>query len=1057
MIKYCRKSILIVLFTIYCCSIIIKAFPECCKRNVNAEICQGFEKLSLEEQASLSAEGVLDDQCQLITHTTPEKRKPNFIRYGRSLNVIPQPMDKKAVDPNFLRFGRSEHQNFLRFGRSLGGNNGNFLRFGKSNSPDFLRFGKKSIEVGKEPNFLRFGKRENFIGFGKSMVEEQFNREYRKPNFLRFGKRSTTNTNFLRFGRSPAAVFFEDVFDRNYRQQPDFLRFGNPPTEYMISYTVADRLGEDLDEYFCVKTETYNTNNSDKQQELLLPSVDRANVLPITAFTPTASLPPSRNINRESFTGIKAPILRIRNKTDKTKRELESSTIKVYKPQKRTNYSVQPRKVVCLGTQKRTMIPNKIIPGSTKTVKLSQKQNIYDKKYVFPSQPSPPHSDTSSHGCIDYTRNYCPSGQQYNNDGRIYIEPRSNSNSSCSNRQTPEVEIDELMPNECNVIDYLDNDIYLDQNYMITEDYPKYEAQNNDVECKYQITDGCFDPSNMYVTETNGIYNNQETNSNNIYEYVNQDLSLEKLTIQQTPTTISNNILYKNSTTPVPDSSDSIKGCSLLRGMLENNTSNYNQPKKTINVRVIKSDIKIPQTETALINHNRDFKSKSIDTISSSGPSPRCSAEPSSRYSLANDNDNDFASFFIVEDSGNKTVPNESKEQIEKRFNEDEEFKSKLSNNSLFEKPQLPYAAFVTLILNNLNTFAISVSEVYDGIIFLFPHFETAYEGWRNSIRHNLSMSRLYEKVEAKVQIGSRKACMWSMVKREEAFNFNEVHKIDANMIDHIKSTMRFPQLWDPLVKGNLKLFPLSHSNLKAIVPEFISENEIEEYISYIRKYAFYMRRLGNKHFMKSPRKTAKGRRKRVKKEDGLEEDCEYGSNINKGNESCTFDHISEPSIKRNKIDELTFEDYPNNNVAKTDNKMENKQQSKVEESISEFDNFGKALTNDPFCLTPDEEESIINNYFVSCNGFNDMADTLEDFSFSELHDDIMLENDLGFDDNKENYQSSYNNQTLFDNYEDLNTMYNDRNKKNDLEEFNGMNNTESSLKDTDQWCLDLI
>lgn len=55
-------------------------------------------------------------------------------------------------------------------------------------------------------------------------------------------------------------------------------------------------------------------------------------------------------------------------------------------------------------------------------------------------------------------------------------------------------------------------------------------------------------------------------------------------------------------------------------------------------------------------------------------------------------------------------------------------------------------------------------------------------------------MSRLYEKVEAKVQIGSRKACMWSMVKRDEPFNFNEIHKIDENMIEHIKSTMRFPR-----------------------------------------------------------------------------------------------------------------------------------------------------------------------------------------------------------------------------------------------------------------------
>uniref|UniRef100_A0A0K0FQR4 FMRFamide-related neuropeptides-like n=1 Tax=Strongyloides venezuelensis TaxID=75913 RepID=A0A0K0FQR4_STRVS len=225
--KYFPKIIFLILLTVFYNSIVAKAFPDCCKANPNAQICLEFDKLSLQEQVSIKNSDVLDNQCQIITHATPEKRKPNFIRYGRSTGgVVTSAMDKKAADPNFLRFGRSDHQNFLRFGRTLGIDDANFLRFGKSNSPDFLRFGKRNIEVGKEPNFLRFGKRNNFLRFGRNLVEEQFNREYRKPNFLRFGKRGTTNTNFLRFGRSPGTLLFNDVFDRNYRQQPDFLRFG---------------------------------------------------------------------------------------------------------------------------------------------------------------------------------------------------------------------------------------------------------------------------------------------------------------------------------------------------------------------------------------------------------------------------------------------------------------------------------------------------------------------------------------------------------------------------------------------------------------------------------------------------------------------------------------------------------------------------------------------------------------------------------------------------------------------------------------------------------------
>jgi len=136
-----------------------------------------------------------------------EKRKPNFLRFGRSYDVEDDEVysleDKKAEKPAFLRFGRSV-------------DTPNFLRFGKNSEPKFLRFGKR------KPNFLRFGKRKpNFLRFGRGAPDEEeeqldevqleeedgFDRELRKPNFLRFGKRKP---NFLRFGK----------------RKPNFLRFG---------------------------------------------------------------------------------------------------------------------------------------------------------------------------------------------------------------------------------------------------------------------------------------------------------------------------------------------------------------------------------------------------------------------------------------------------------------------------------------------------------------------------------------------------------------------------------------------------------------------------------------------------------------------------------------------------------------------------------------------------------------------------------------------------------------------------------------------------------------
>jgi hypothetical protein len=179
----------------------IQVFSKCCQSSEQSEFCVAYEQLSTDEQHAVQE--LLGENCDGTNAVddsvkSMEKRKPNFIRFGRS-------------DPNFLRFGRAPPQNnFLRFGKS-GHSQQNFLRFGKrSNEPNFLRFGRSNENnfsrwtKSADPNFLRFGKRAG------SMAD---------PNFLRFGK----SNNFLRFGRSTQTD--DNTFEREYRK-PNFLRFG---------------------------------------------------------------------------------------------------------------------------------------------------------------------------------------------------------------------------------------------------------------------------------------------------------------------------------------------------------------------------------------------------------------------------------------------------------------------------------------------------------------------------------------------------------------------------------------------------------------------------------------------------------------------------------------------------------------------------------------------------------------------------------------------------------------------------------------------------------------
>ncbi|CAD56244.1 SQPNFLRF-amide [Caenorhabditis elegans] len=125
-----------------------KVSAECCTPGATSDFCTVFSMLSTMEQNEVM--NFIGENCDgdaEVALQKMEKRKPNFMRYGRS------------ADPNFLRFGRSD-PNFLRFGKAAA-------------DPNFLRFGKRSAD----PNFLRFGR--SF---------DNFDRESRKPNFLRFGK-----------------------------------------------------------------------------------------------------------------------------------------------------------------------------------------------------------------------------------------------------------------------------------------------------------------------------------------------------------------------------------------------------------------------------------------------------------------------------------------------------------------------------------------------------------------------------------------------------------------------------------------------------------------------------------------------------------------------------------------------------------------------------------------------------------------------------------------------------------------------------------------------------
>lgn len=44
-----------------------------------------------------------------------------------------------------------------------------------------------------------------------------------------------------------------------------------------------------------------------------------------------------------------------------------------------------------------------------------------------------------------------------------------------------------------------------------------------------------------------------------------------------------------------------------------------------------------------------------------------------------------------------------------------------------------------------------------------FPFFKSAPSGWKNSVRHNLSLNKCFEKIEKPGNNGARKGCLWAL------------------------------------------------------------------------------------------------------------------------------------------------------------------------------------------------------------------------------------------------------------------------------------------------------
>ncbi|XP_062874175.1 forkhead box protein N4 [Trichomycterus rosablanca] len=125
---------------------------------------------------------------------------------------------------------------------------------------------------------------------------------------------------------------------------------------------------------------------------------------------------------------------------------------------------------------------------------------------------------------------------------------------------------------------------------------------------------------------------------------------------------------------------------------------------------------------------------------------------------------------------------------------------SQESQPKTFPKPIYSYSCLIAMALKNSKTGSLPVSEIYSFMKEHFPYFKTAPDGWKNSVRHNLSLNKCFEKVENKLSGSSRKGCLWALNPAKIDKMEEEMQKWKRKDLAAIRRSMANPDELDKLI-----------------------------------------------------------------------------------------------------------------------------------------------------------------------------------------------------------------------------------------------------------------
>ncbi|XP_013876858.1 forkhead box protein R1 isoform X2 [Austrofundulus limnaeus] len=111
-------------------------------------------------------------------------------------------------------------------------------------------------------------------------------------------------------------------------------------------------------------------------------------------------------------------------------------------------------------------------------------------------------------------------------------------------------------------------------------------------------------------------------------------------------------------------------------------------------------------------------------------------------------------------------------------------------------RPPVNYFILIALALKSSQTGSLKVQQIYNFTREHFPFFQTAPDGWKNTIRHNLCFNSSFRKTCNQLcRDGKRKSCFWHLTLDGHRRLQDELHMLTGETLKLLERSMSSPDL----------------------------------------------------------------------------------------------------------------------------------------------------------------------------------------------------------------------------------------------------------------------